>query len=61
MLRTILGSMPAEDLVATRSDTKPVIAGGYSKGAGSKVDGSCKGIVVGEGWFRYAQAMTRTG
>lgn len=44
MLKIRLGRMVPGLLRATRRETKVVIAGGYNKGAGSKLDGIRRGI-----------------
>lgn len=63
MLKTMLGRMVPGLLRATKSETKVVIAGGYNKGAGSKLVGIRSGIhlEVDVGLALYDQATTLRG
>lgn len=61
MLRIMLGSTAAGLLTETRSDVKMVIVGGYSKGAGSKSEGSLNASARDGCRWRCAQSVTRRG
>ena len=61
MLKIRLGRMVPGLLRATRRETKVVIAGGYNKGAGSKLDGIRRGIHKAGRLVRYDQANTLKG
>lgn len=61
MASTILGRITASLSTATRDETKSVIAGGYSSGAGSKAEGIDIGIAFAGFRCQEAQSISRNG
>lgn len=61
MLKIILGKIVPGLPLATRRETKVVIAGGYNKGAGSKLEGHRNESHRQGCRFLYDQARTRNG